>query len=405
MTPSFSYNYEKNENNYILSERLESKEIFDKSFETNKFSFANNFWLSPSNKHVFSNNIKAVIFKTDASFDQSTEVFTHEPNNFFSTLSFDFNWKGNLANNLLLKSGFGYFYQSITNQNFIDIFINAEVPLGSFTSFRAGVSQNHKELPLPLYFVSKVSLSPQDTYYGNTNLDFIKGDSFFATLSFDNKARNRVFKVSTVLRRVKNIPQYKSPIFDRYVVFSNFSSDYYNLIYEETAEQHVDALLFDFQQRNMLGFDIFANISLMSSTINSSNPIHNTAGRFLSNYFGNITIKKEFLVRRKSFLQTFTTVSYQNGVRYYASHDIVTASEKSYINPSDGYSGTLAVNTKIDFSAAYIFKRKAMLHHLGLHISNVLDQKNELRKNVYPDFTENINSLGFFPEIFYSITF
>ncbi len=306
-----------------------------------------------------------------------------------------------------LSSNFGLYYQSFTlnNTQSIEPRWNIKYQFRPNQSFSFGAGLHSQVQPLEVYFYESKNASGQ-TELTNKNLKFVK--STHSVLGYDiNFSKQLRVKAELYGQYIYNAAVERTAS-----SFSmlNAGADFYfpdktNLVnngkgynygIELTVERFLDK-----------GFYYLFTTSLFESKYKGSDNVWRNTG-FNSNYAVNILAGKEFKLNKKASFGIDTKIAYAGGQRY-TLFDFAASNNAGYVifKENEAYNLQNDPYLRLDFKLSFNRNGKKTTQKWYIDLQNLTNRENIYIRTLNPKngTTGEINQIGFFPNINYSITF
>jgi hypothetical protein len=306
-----------------------------------------------------------------------------------------------------LSSNLGVYHQLFTlnNTQSVEPRWNIKYQLKPNQSISFGTGLHSQTQPLEVYFYETKNTSGQ-TELTNKNLEFIK--SVHGVLGYDiNFSRHLRLKAELYGQYINNAAVEK--------MASSFSmlnsgADFYfpdktNLVNEGKGYNYgVELTVERFLDK---GFYYLLTASLFESKYEGSDNVwRNTA--FNSNYVLNFLGGKEFRLNRKASFGIDTKIVWTGGQRY-TPFDFAASNTAGYVifKENEAYSLQNDPYLRLDLKFSYIRNGKKTTQKWYIDLQNLTSRDNIYIRTLNPKEgkTGEINQIGFFPNINYSITF
>ncbi|MEN9571305.1 MAG: hypothetical protein RL172_2536 [Bacteroidota bacterium] len=315
------------------------------------------------------------------------------------------NYNYRFTDKLTANTGLYYQHLTLNNSQAIEPRFNIKLQLSNNQSLALGAGMHSQTQPLDVYFYKSTNSSGQ-IEYTNQQLDFVK--SLHGVLGYDiTPGRQLRFKAELYAQYIYNAAVEKTPS-----SFSllNAGSDFgfpdktnlvnngrgYNYGIEITAERFLHR-----------GLYYLFTASLFQSKYKGSDDIwRNTA--FNSNYVVNALAGKEMRINDKTIIGIDSKLTVTGGQRY-TPFDAVASAAAGYViyKEKEAYSAQNSTYLRWDLKFSYIRNLKKVTQKWYIDLQNLTSRKNIYIRTLNPKtgVQDQINQMGFFPNINYQITF
>lgn len=305
------------------------------------------------------------------------------------------------------STNIGLYYQQFTlNQtNSLEPRWNMKYQLKPNQSLSFGLGLHSQLQPLEVYFYSTKN-SIGNNELTNKNLDFVK--SFHAALGYDiNVTKNFRIKAELYRQQIYNAATEKTASsFSMLNAGADFAfPDKTNLVNEGEGFNH--GIELTAEQFLTKGFYYLITASVFESKYKASDLVwRNTA--FNSNYVVNALGGKEFKINNKTSFGVDSKVTITGGQRY-TPFDTETSKTVGYVvyKETQAYTEQNKTYFRFDLKFSYTRNLKKVTQKWYIDLQNLTGQKNIYVRTLNPrtGVTNQINQIGFFPNINYQITF